>query len=350
VREYGSPVKEIPGRALPLQAWLSRGDEGTEVPRRLDLLSPEQILRDPQENRTIILSAIYAYGLRDRAERGLTGMSGMKEFEGKLAFITGGSSGIGLSTAELLAAEGARLLLFARGRERLEEAVRRVEGRRKDKGQRISFRQLDVTDHREVRRVMEEAVEEFGVPDLLINCAGRARPDYFENITWEQFDETMKVHIYGIWNTVSALVPRMKEKGGWIVNTTSLLGFLGVFGYTDYCASKYAIVGFSEALRSELKPHGLGVSVLCPPDTDTPGFAVENLTKPPETVAVSEGGGLMQPEDVAAALLKGIRKGRFFILPGNARTVFYLKRYTPWLVDRVMDRQIRRVRAGRQSG
>jgi 3-dehydrosphinganine reductase len=277
-------------------------------------------------------------------------MKKMAGFDGKLAFITGGSSGIGLAAAELLAREGAGVVIFARGLKRLEEAAGRIEAARKSAQRPVGFRQLDVTDHRQVKQVMEEAVAEYGPPDLLVNCAGRAYPNYFENITWEQFDETMKVHIYGIWNTVSALVPYMKERGGWIANTTSLLGFLGVFGYTDYCASKFAIIGFSEALRSELKRHGIGVSVLCPPDTDTPGFAVENLTKPPETVAVSEGGGLMRPEEVAAVLLKGIRKGRFHILPGNARTVYYLKRFMPWLVDLVMDRQIRRARLEHQRG
>jgi len=277
-------------------------------------------------------------------------MKKMAGFDGKLAFITGGSSGIGLAAAELLAREGAGVVIFARGLKRLEEAAGRIEAARKSAQRPVGFRQLDVTDHRQVKQVMEEAVAEYGPPDLLVNCAGRAYPNYFENITWEQFDETMKVHIYGIWNTVSALVPYMKERGGWIANTTSLLGFLGVFGYTDYCASKFAIIGFSEALRSELKRHGIGVSVLCPPDTDTPGFAVENLTKPPETVAVSEGGGLMRPEEVAAVLLKGIRKGRFHILPGNARTVYYLKRFMPWLVDLVMDRQIRRARSEHQRG
>jgi NAD(P)-dependent dehydrogenase (short-subunit alcohol dehydrogenase family) len=277
-------------------------------------------------------------------------MKQMAGFDGKLAFITGGSSGIGLAAAELLAREGAGVVIFARGLKRLEEAAGRIEAARKSAQRPVGFRQLDVTDHRQVKQVMEEAVAEYGPPDLLVNCAGRAYPNYFENITWEQFDETMKVHMYGIWNTVSALVPHMKERGGWIANTTSLLGFLGVFGYTDYCASKFAIIGFSEALRSELKRHGIGVSVLCPPDTDTPGFAVENLTKPPETVAVSEGGGLMRPEEVAAVLLKGIRKGRFHILPGNARTVYYLKRFMPWLVDLVMDRQIRRARLEHQRG
>ena len=92
-----------------------------------------------------------------------------------------------------------------------------------------------------------------------------------------------------------------------------------------------------------MKRYNIGVSVLCPPDTDTPGFEVENINKPPETQAVSESGGLMQPEEVAEAVLKGIRKGKFFIGPGSAKMVYRLKRFLPWLVDMVMDRDIRKV-------
>ncbi len=268
----------------------------------------------------------------------------VKSFDGKCVYITGGSSGIGLSTAELLAKEGADVIIFARGQERLEEAVRSIGAVRKREAQRVDFRQLDVSDHAEVARVMEEAVSAFGPPDILINSAGRAYPKYFTDISYEQFDETMHVHIYGIWNTVAALLPHLKQPGGYIVNVTSGLGFVGVFGYADYCASKFAIIGFSEVLKSEFKPQGIGVSILCPPDTDTPGFAVENLTKPPETVAISEGGGLMQPEEVAAVLLEGMRKGRFYICPGSMRTLYYMKRFLPWVVDMVMDRAIRKVR------
>jgi short-subunit dehydrogenase len=190
---------------------------------------------------------------------------------------------------------------------------------------------------------MEEAVQEFGPPDILINSAGRAYPDYFDNISYEQFDETMKVHIYGIWNTVSALLPHMKDRGGYIVNVSSVVGFMGVFGYSDYAASKFAIIGLTETLKSELRRYNIGVSILCPPDTDTPGFEVENRNKPPETQAVSESGGLMEPEQVAEALLKGMRKGKFFIGPGSAKMVYRLKRFFPWLVEMVMERDIRKV-------
>jgi len=272
----------------------------------------------------------------------MTGRIKVKIFDGKLVFITGGSSGIGLATARLLAQEGADVVIFARGRERLEEALREIEKAKRRAGQRAAWKQMDVTDHRQVVQILEEAVREFGPPDVLVNCAGRAYPNYFENIPYEQFDETMKVHAYGAWNTVSALYPHMKEKGGYIVNTSSVLGFMGIFGYTDYAASKFAVVGFSEALRSEARRYGIGVSVLCPPDTDTPGFAVENLTKPPETRAISEGGGLLQPEEVAEALLKGMRKGAFLIGPGSAGMLYRVKRFFPWLVDLFSERAIRK--------
>lgn len=267
------------------------------------------------------------------------------DFDGKNVYITGGSSGIGLETAKLLAREGANVQIFARGLARLQEAKTAIEAAGGSGSRKAAFMQLDVTKHDEVERVMAEAVKGFGPPDILINSAGRAYPEYFENISYEQFDETMKVHIYGVWNTVSALLPHLKERRGYIVNVSSLLGFMGVFGYSDYAPSKFAIVGFSEVLKSELKPHGVGVSVLLPPDTDTPGYAVENRTKPPECVAVSEGGGLMQPDRVARALVKGMRKGKFRIMPGSVRNIYYMRRFFPWLVDAVMDRQIRKVRA-----
>jgi NAD(P)-dependent dehydrogenase (short-subunit alcohol dehydrogenase family) len=265
------------------------------------------------------------------------------DFDGLNVYVVGGSSGIGLATAELLSAQGCDVIIFARGKERLEKALEEISSKAKEETQRFAFKQMDIGDHPEVSRVMEEAVEEFGPPDILINSAGRALPDYFDNISYEQFDETMRVHIYGVWNTISALLPHMKDRGGYIVNVSSVVGFMGVFGYSDYAASKFAIIGLTETLKSELKRYNIGVSILCPPDTDTPGFEVENRNKPAETQAVSESGGLMKPEEVAEALLKGIRKGKFFVGPGSAKMVYRLKRFFPWLVDMVMDRDIRKV-------
>jgi len=271
----------------------------------------------------------------------------MAEPAGSVAFITGGTSGIGLATAELLAAQGASVVVFARTQQGLDAAAAALEVRRVSPGQRFAARRLDVSDHTAVDDVMSAAVRELGAPALLVNAAGRAVPHYFEDVTYERFDDTLKVNLYGVRNAVAAVAPHMKtRRSGHIVNVSSMAGFVGVFGLTDYCASKFAVVGFSEALRQELRPFGVGVSVLCPPDTDTPGLARENLDKPPETVAVSAGGGLLQPEDVARALLAGVRRGRFMIVPGGeGRLAWLVKRYAPSVVDTVMARAVRRTQA-----
>ena len=267
----------------------------------------------------------------------------MKELFGKNVFLTGGSSGIGLSTARLLAAAGANVIVFARREEKLAAALGEIESRRVSAAQRFACRPLDVADHAAVTAVMTAAVQSFGSPDLLINNVGRALPRYFEDVTFEQFDETMKTNLYGAWSTISVLAPHMKARGGAIVNVSSMAGFIGVFGYTDYCASKFAVVGLSEALRQELRRYGIGVSVLCPPDTDTPGLANEDAAKPAETKAVSAGAKLMQPDDVAKALLTGIRRGTFMIVPGgDGKLAYFMKRYAPGVVDRVMRRGIRK--------
>jgi NAD(P)-dependent dehydrogenase (short-subunit alcohol dehydrogenase family) len=273
----------------------------------------------------------------------------MKTFEGRNIYVTGGSSGIGLSAATLLAGLGANVLIFARTEERLAQALKEIEGQRKSDEQRFSSMRLDVSEHQEVNRVMSLAVESFGIPDVMINAAGKAHPRHFEDIAYEQFDEIMKTNFYGVWNTVKALVPYMKKRGGHIVNIASMAGFLGVFGYADYAASKFAIIGFSETVRSELKRYGIRVSVLCPPDTDTPGFELENRAKPEETKAISGTVKLMDPDEVARALIRGVRKGRFMIFANaEGRFIYLLKRLAPSVLDWIIDRDIKKVQAGKK--
>jgi 3-dehydrosphinganine reductase len=239
-------------------------------------------------------------------------------------------------------------VLFARRRDALEAAARAVEAVRKAATQRVVWRQLDAADRLQVEQVMAEAVAAFGAPDVLVNCAGRAYPHRFEDVTYAQFDDTLRMNVHTCWNTVQVLLPQMRERGGYIVNTSSVAGLIGVFGYTDYCASKFAIVGFSEALRSELKPLGITVSVLCPPDTDTPGFAIENRTKPEETRAISATAKVMSAEAVADALIDGMRCERLLIIPGrDSRLVALAKRFFPGLLERVLDRTVRQVAARR---
>ena len=266
-----------------------------------------------------------------------------KEFKAKRVYLVGGSSGIGLAAGRLFAGMGSDVIIFARNTTGLEKATIEIDSSKASNDQKITWLKLDISKKDDIEKVMAEAVKTFGEPDILINCAGRAYPHYFEDVTDDQLDNTMAINFTGQWHTIKSLLPYLKKNKGYIVNVSSMVGFLGVFGYTDYAASKFAVMGFSEALRSELKRFDIGVTVLCPPDTDTPGFKVENTTKPAETVAVSEGGGLMTPGDVAAEMIKGMKKGSFLVIPGfDGKLVHTIKRYAPWLIEMVMNSQIKK--------
>jgi short-subunit dehydrogenase len=264
--------------------------------------------------------------------------------DGSLVFIPGGSSGIGLATACRLAARGADVAIFARRRAPLEEAAARIAAAALRPTQRVEWRQCDVGDAAQVAAEVGGAVAALGTPDLLINCAGRAIPDYFERISTAQLEETLRINLYGAWHATQVVLPAMRaRRRGHIVNVASLAGLIGVFGYTDYAAAKFAVVGFSEALRSEVRRDDIGVSVLCPPDVDTPALAAENATKPRETLAVSAGASVLSADAVADALLAGVARRRFLIIPGReARFAHLARRLLPRLVDWVMDRQVAR--------
>ncbi len=123
-----------------------------------------------------------------------------------------------------------------------------------------------------------------------------------------------------------------------------MAGYFGIMGYTAYAPTKFAIVGLTEALRHELKPYHIDLSVLYPPDTDTPGFERENQTKPPECAMLSQGAGLLKPEQVARVFVKGLLQKRFAILPGEAGLIWRAFRFFPWLVRWVVDNQYKNAR------
>jgi len=265
------------------------------------------------------------------------------EFKGKNVIITGGSSGIGKSAARIFAAKGANITILARREDMLKEAVKEISSSAIDTNQKISHARVDVSNHTEVENWAGIYEKSCGAPNVIINSAGITHPGYFEEIPYETFDELMKIDFYGVLNMCRSFIPMMKAKGGHIVNVSSMAGFLGVFGYTGYSAAKFAVLGFSQALRSEMKKYNIMISVLCPPDTDTPMLEWEDKIKPKETQAVAGTAGIMSPDDVAKAMIDGMMKKKFIIVPGfNGKFVLCASRLAPSLVEWIMDRQIKK--------
>ncbi len=248
-------------------------------------------------------------------------MSALKDsFQGRLVLITGGSSGLGLALANMLAAQGANVWLIARRKDVLENAYK---GLPTASGQHHGQIAADVSDWSQVQKVVASVIHEAGIPDLLINCAGYAHPGYIQEIPIDVFHEMMDVDYFGTVNMVKTLLPHMLERGdGYIVNISSAAGFLAPFGYSAYTPAKYAVRGFSDVLRLELKPLGVRVSVAFPPDMDTPGMVNENKTKPFETTEAFSS-TLVPAEPVAKAILNGIKHGQYIILPGFETKLYY---------------------------
>jgi len=271
-----------------------------------------------------------------------------RDFIGANAYITGGSSGIGFAIACAMVELGSNVLLVARDEQKLAQAAEQLEDRKNSSGQRLDWLSLDIADWQRVKSLLPAKVKTFGPPDILVNCAGIAYTHYFEKIDYQRFTEVINTNLMGTWGVTRALVQYLKERRGYIVNVSSSLGFIGSFGYTAYAPSKFGIVGLSEALRPELKPFGVRISVLCQPDTDTPQLVEDRRNMLPEVQAINGKAGIMQPEEVAKVLIKGMIKERFMIIPGFMNKIAYLaKRLAPWLLNLVIDTL---VKSGQRKG
>ncbi len=225
------------------------------------------------------------------------------------AFITGGSSGIGLALARQLSARGHPVALFARNADRLTDAVASMPNAR--------AYPCDVADRATCEAAVTQAIADFGAPGWAIANAGIAEPGEFMSQDIAAHEAQMQTNYMGALYFAKACADAMGD--GRLVFVSSGAAFFGIYGYSAYAPSKFALRGLAEVLRVELAPR-ISVTLAYPPDTDTPQLAAEARTKPAVTKAITAGGGLWTPENVAAAILKRADKGRFTVAPGAQMT------------------------------
>ncbi|NLZ26557.1 MAG: SDR family oxidoreductase [Chloroflexi bacterium] len=260
-------------------------------------------------------------------------------FENKHVLITGGSSGIGLCIARKLVQMGASVCLLARNQTKLDEAVSTLLPLRVHEKQYFNTLSADVADTPTLSKLIPEYLAKQAIPDVLINAAGVARPGYVEELDLEIFKWTMDIDYHGTVTMTKLLLPHFLERGsGHIINFSSLAGVLGVFGYTAYSAAKFAVRGFTDVLRAEMKPRGINVSIVYPPDTDTPQLTWENQYKPFETHVIANSDKPIPANMVASAVLKAAARNKYAIVPGiDAKLTYLLGTTLGDLVYPIMD-------------
>ena len=262
----------------------------------------------------------------------------IRDLKGKIALITGGSSGIGLETARLLSENGTKVIITARSHEKLKRAKEEVSGI-------ISSYRTDVSDLDQVLELSNKIEMDHGKIDILVNSAGIVHPGLLKDLTYDQVNSMIDVDLKGTINVTKSLL-NLIGSPGYIINISSMAGYVGVYGYTAYSAAKFGVWGFSQSLRMELEPENIGVSVVFPPDTDTPQLEFENRTKPEELKKISGTIKPIPPKAVASSILRALRNGEFMVFPDKASlTTYHAVRLAGPMVRGWMDRKVRDTRS-----
>jgi short-subunit dehydrogenase len=257
--------------------------------------------------------------------------------------ISGGSSGIGLDLAKAYAKQGANLVLMARNQQRLDTAVKDCQQVAGSASQTILAYSVDVADQTQLDACVANIKEQVNVPDILILSAGIVASEHFLEQSDQGFDDIYQINVLGSRAVARAFLPDMVNNGkGQLCFVGSLGGLISTYGYSAYSASKFAVVGMAGALRQELHASGVGVSVLCPPEVDTPMVANEAHNILPQTRFIKDVGGTLKVETVTQSALKGIQKNKFMIVPGvMAKVTYWQARCFPktsaWVMQKLVN-------------
>ncbi|HEY7142262.1 MAG TPA: SDR family NAD(P)-dependent oxidoreductase [Methylomirabilota bacterium] len=244
---------------------------------------------------------------------------GTTALAGKVAVVTGGGSGIGRALSLALAREGARIVVADVAEADAAETVRQVAAAG---AQGLAVR-ADVADRRQVEALADRVFDRYGATHILCNNAGVVVHGGLETATWEDWQWVVGVNLWGVVHGLLAFVPRMiaSGAGGHVVNTASMAGLIASQGLGVYNTTKYAVVGLSETLAKDLRPHGIGVTVVCPMGVATRirqagrnrPAALRNAASEPES-EMALIGRTLDPDDVAAQTLAAVRAGSLYVI------------------------------------
>ncbi|WP_088240221.1 SDR family NAD(P)-dependent oxidoreductase [Calothrix rhizosoleniae] len=246
--------------------------------------------------------------------------------QGKVALITGASRGIGRAIALELAQQGIkRLILVARNRKRLAEVATEIEAM----GVEAITLAIDLTQPTEVNIAVAQLWRSYAPIHILVNCAGVASQKSFLQSKLPQLQEELSVNLLGMYTLTSLIARRMVARGeGTIVNVSSLMGKVAAPTMATYSATKFAILGFTQALRKELATHNIQVVALLPTLTDTDMVRDFNLFRWVKPIS---------PQRVAQALITGLQRDSPEILVGwQSHLAIWCQRLAPWLLDIIL--------------
>lgn len=254
--------------------------------------------------------------------------------KGKVAIVTGGSSGIGKALAISFAKRGAKVVITGRSEERLNEVATALDALNAPN----LCLQLDVASEKDNRHLIEETIKSFGQIDILVNNAGISMRALFEETELDVFKKVMDINFYGTLYATKFALPHVLKTKGSIVGVSSINGYRGTPARTAYTASKFAMNGFFESLRTEVMHRGVHVLVACP------GFTGTNIRKAALTAdGSSQGesprdeGQMMSAEEVAEGIIKAIiKRKRDVVFTTQGKLAVFLNKVIPGRMDKIV--------------
>ncbi len=257
------------------------------------------------------------------------------DFKNKVILITGASSGIGRDSAIEFAKRGANIVLVSRTQEKLEKVADEL----KKFNVTVLVCKCDVSKKDQVKEMSKIVLEKFDSVDILVNNAGFAIYGSVSSLNVDQIESQMKTNYFGMIYCIKNFLPSMLDKkSGHIVNVASVAASFGLPGIASYCASKFAMLGFSEGLKHELYNTGVGITVVSPIMVRTNFFDHPSFKKIPKFSPTS-----LSSQTVAKAILKAANSSRLeIIVPSVVRGVVWMKNTFPYLINPILGKAFKK--------